>query len=146
MYEIIQAVIHTGKYELSEMLRKIDTIWLQGNITDCQRTELIDLAREKADPSNSYASLQQQITGLYRNYTELAAKMKSIAEEIIVLQGGTVETPPKEEYPEYVQPTGAHDAYQTGDKVTYNGQHYICQTDGCVWNPDVYPAGWEIVE
>ena len=28
-----------------------------------------------------------------------------------------------EEYPEWVQPTGAHDAYNTGDKVSYNGKH-----------------------
>lgn len=48
-----------------------------------------------------------------------------------------------EEWPEFVQPTGAHDAYNTGDKVTYNGAHYVCKTDGCVWSPDDYPAAWE---
>ena len=46
-----------------------------------------------------------------------------------------------DEYPEWVQPTGAHDAYNTGDKVTYNGQHYVCTSDGNVYAPDVY--GWE---
>lgn len=50
-----------------------------------------------------------------------------------------------DEYPEYKQPTGAHDAYNTGDKVTYNGKKYICKMNGCVWAPDVYPAGWEEV-
>lgn len=30
------------------MLTKIDTIWLQGDLTDDQRTELTALAREKA--------------------------------------------------------------------------------------------------
>ena len=29
-----------------------------------------------------------------------------------------------ETVPAFVQPTGAHDAYQTGDRVTYNGQIY----------------------
>lgn len=48
-----------------------------------------------------------------------------------------------EEWPEFVQPSGSHDAYNTGDKITYNGQHYICKIDGCVWTPDAYPAGWE---
>lgn len=50
-----------------------------------------------------------------------------------------------DEWPEFVQPTGAHDAYNTGDKVTYNGAHYVCKTDGCVWSPDDYPAAWEKV-
>ena len=48
-----------------------------------------------------------------------------------------------EEYPEWHQPTGAHDAYNTGDKVSYNGKHYICTIDGNVYAPDVY--GWEAV-
>ena len=47
-----------------------------------------------------------------------------------------------EEFPEWVQPTGAHDAYNIGDKVSYNGQHYVCTSDGNVYAPDVY--GWEV--
>lgn len=49
---------------------------------------------------------------------------------------------PADEWPEYVQPTGAHDAYHIGDKITYNGKHYTCIYDGCVWTPDAYPQGW----
>lgn len=48
------------------------------------------------------------------------------------------------EYPEWVQPTGAADAYNTGDIVTYNGTLYISTMDGNVWAPDAYPAGWSI--
>lgn len=47
-----------------------------------------------------------------------------------------------DEYPEWVQPTGAHDAYNRGDKVSYNGKHYVCTIDGNAYAPDVY--GWEI--
>ena len=47
-----------------------------------------------------------------------------------------------EEFPEWVQPTGAHDAYNIGDKVTYNGQHYVCTSNGNVYAPDVY--GWQL--
>ena len=49
-----------------------------------------------------------------------------------------------EEWPEWIQPTGAQDAYNTGDKVTYNGEHWICDIDGNVWEPGVY--GWNLVE
>lgn len=48
-----------------------------------------------------------------------------------------------DEYPEWKQPTGAHDAYNTGDKVGYNGKHYICTIDTNVYAPDVY--GWEFI-
>ena len=48
-----------------------------------------------------------------------------------------------EEWPEFVQPTGAHDAYNTGDKVTYNGKRYVSLIDANVYSPDDYPAGWE---
>ena len=45
-------------------------------------------------------------------------------------------------YPEWVQPLGASDAYNTGDIVSYNGTLYKSTIDGNVWAPDVYPAGW----
>ena len=48
-----------------------------------------------------------------------------------------------DEWPEFVQPTGAHDAYNTGDKVTYNGKRYISLIDANVYSPGDYQAGWE---
>lgn len=48
--------------------------------------------------------------------------------------------------PDFVQPTGAHDAYNTGDRVTYNGKVYESTIDNNVWSPDAYPAGWKLVE
>lgn len=46
-----------------------------------------------------------------------------------------------EEWPEWVQPTGAHDAYAKGSKVTHNGKKWISSYDANVWEPGVY--GWE---
>lgn len=46
-------------------------------------------------------------------------------------------------YPLWSQPTGAHDAYNTGDIVNYNGAHYQSLIDGNVWEPGVY--GWDEV-
>lgn len=51
-----------------------------------------------------------------------------------------------EEWPEFIHPTGAHDVYNKGDKVTYNGKHYISLIDANAYSPDEYPAGWEKVE
>ena len=47
--------------------------------------------------------------------------------------------------PEWIQPLGASDAYNTGDIVMYNGVKYKSLIDGNVWLPDAYPAGWEEV-
>ena len=47
------------------------------------------------------------------------------------------------ETPEWVQPTGAHDAYQTGDHVMFEGQEYVSLIDGNTWSPTAYPQGWE---
>ena len=49
-------------------------------------------------------------------------------------------------YPEWAQPTGAHDAYSEGDIVSYNGTLYVSLIDGNVYSPDAYPAGWKEVE
>ena len=48
-------------------------------------------------------------------------------------------------YPEWVQPLGASDAYNTGDIVSYNGTLYESTIDGNVWSPDAYPQGWKEV-
>lgn len=45
-----------------------------------------------------------------------------------------------EEWPEWIQPTGAQDAYAAGDKVSHNDKHWISDVDGNVWEPGVY--GW----
>lgn len=48
-----------------------------------------------------------------------------------------------DEWPEWVQPTGVQDAYQTGDKVTHNNTHWVSTVDANVWEPGVY--GWDLV-
>lgn len=48
--------------------------------------------------------------------------------------------------PEWKQPTGGHDAYNTGDCVTFNGSIYESKINANVWSPTSYPAGWELIE
>ena len=50
---------------------------------------------------------------------------------------------PAPAYPEWVQPTGAHDAYALGDKVTWNGKTWESTVDANVWEPGV--SGWREV-
>ena len=139
MYNTIKRVVISRNYELTDILAKIDKRCIEGKITEEQRDELVEMARGNANPQNSYAPFQEQIE-------KLANEVKLLREEVEVLKnGGTIEVTPKEEYPEYVQPTASHDAYKVGDKITYDGKKYECVVDGCVWNPDGYPQGWHEV-
>ena len=63
--------------------------------------------------------------------------------------GGTTPTEPEtpETIPDFVQPTGAHDAYKKGDKVKFEGKIYESLIDANSYSPSAYPAGWkEITE
>ena len=60
-------------------------------------------------------------------------------------RAGATDPEPDVEYPEYV----AGKWYYEDDKITHNGQKYVCiAPDGvvCVWSPDEYPAYWQLVE
>lgn len=51
------------------------------------------------------------------------------------------------EIPVWKQPTGAQDAYNTGDLVHYpdaDGPVYRSTIDNNVWSPADYPQGWEV--
>ena len=158
MYEIIKNVIQSKDYELRDMLYKINKMYIESYITEAQKTELDELARTNANAENSYAPVQEQIDEAFSQISELKITMEANAQGMSALKeaveklGAKIETPveePKEEYPEYVQPTGAHDCYNTGSKITFKGEKYTCLVDGCVWSPEEYPQGWkkeEIVE
>lgn len=47
------------------------------------------------------------------------------------------------EIPEWKQPTGAQDAYMTGDKVRHNEKIWQSDVDNNIWEPGVY--GWSEV-
>ena len=141
MHDTIKDVINSGRYELNDMLHKIDTLWVQGDLDDDQRDELVELARENATPEQTYAPIQEQIDQAF-------AQIKALGDRVAALEAGKTPepSPEPEEWPAWVQPTGAHDCYNTGAKVTYNGQHYVSKIDGNVWSPEAYPAGWQVQE
>lgn len=51
---------------------------------------------------------------------------------------------PAEAWPDWIQPTGAHNAYAKGAKVTYKGKRWVSTADANVWTPGVY--GWDEVK
>lgn len=47
---------------------------------------------------------------------------------------------PQIEFPNWKQPTGSHDAYSKGDKVSFFNNKYVSNVDDNVWKPTDY--GW----
>lgn len=141
IYDDIMTVINNGGYDLSDLLHRIDVIYVNGKLTDDEREQLYAMARTDADPQNSLGPVIERIEALESWRKDVD---KTLAE---LTKGDTPGEPeePVEEWPEYKAPTGAHDAYYNGDKVTFNGEHYTCTApDGvaCVWDPSTYPAYW----
>lgn len=129
MYKIIKNVLETGRFELSDILTKIDTFWLKGSITDAEKSELTEIAQNKAKPENS--------VDFMKKIEELEQRVKALEEN--KASGDENST---EEYPEFV----VGKWYYTGDKITFEGNKYKCiAPEGvtCVWSPKDYPAYWE---
>lgn len=141
MKELFENVINNRDYELRDILNKIAERHINNDLTDEEKTYLDELARNNANPQNSYAPNEDLIAQLFKR-VEALEKVVFVEtdtpvedEEIIV-----------DEYPLYVQPTGAHDAYKVGDKITFNDKRYTCTMDNCVWDPSTYPNAWEEVK
>lgn len=126
MYSIIKNVISRGGYDLTSVLRKVDTLWAEGQISDDERAELTELARSGAD---------------VRGSIDVVSKLLDLEKRVAALEDGGDTS---EEYPEFV----VGKSYYNGDAVSFEGASYVCTApDGavCVWSPKDYPAYWEAV-
>lgn len=142
IYDNLYATIQGGEYQLSDMLERILTLYSDRAISTDQRETLLSLARKNANPEEEYPDDLRVL------YEALATRMTALEGRVDALEGSGT-TPPADEWPEYQQPNGAHDAYYTGYQITYNGQRYVCIAPAgtaCVWPPDVYPAYWQLQE
>ena len=136
MYKIIKDVINSKDYKLETILHKINKMYIEDKISEEEKSELDNLARSQAKAENSY-DLQKQVD-------ELRLRIEALEKENDV-EEPTEPEEPQDEYLEFIQPTGAHNVYNTGAKITHNGKKYICKMDNCAWSPDAYPQGWEEV-
>lgn len=156
MYVIVKQVIESGRYELSAMLTKIDTLWVQGSLTDEEKNELVSLAQEHANPEYSYAPMQKQINDLFSAVEKIegtlgknSGSIAALVEAVEVL-GGTVTQPDPtdpEEWPEWYKWNGVGNCpWQDGSKCTHNGKRYISRVADNIWEPGglgVYDNIWE---
>lgn len=133
MQKVIERVIESKNYELSDMLKKIDTLWVQGSIDDAVRKSLSDRARNNANMKNSMDILSK--------LEELDKRVKALEDA----KTNNSEEPTETTYPEYT----AGKWYYAGDKVTFDGKVHECtapEGQVCTWSPSEYPSYWKEVE
>lgn len=145
MYDEVLKVIEVGGYDLADLLRRIDVLYVNGRLTDEERESLVEEAREKADPTAAYAPVEERLEALEAWRTQ-------VEQRLAALEAGEPEPPesePEDEYPAWKKPTCAEDAYYTGMKMTYtDGKRYECiapEGYGCTYGPDVLPNMWREV-
>ena len=132
MYKITKNVIEMGGFNLTDILRKIDSLWIKGSITDDERADLYNMAQTKAKAKDSI---------------DIVAKIAELETKIIALEiklEGVEDVVPEESpnYEEFV----VGKWYYTGNRITFEGKNYVCiapEGTVCVWSPDDYPAYWE---
>ena len=131
MYNIIKTVITSGSFELTDIIRKIDTVWFEGKITDEEKAELVSMAQGKANPQHSM---------------DLVAKVADLEKRVKILEtyNKTSDTEEPEEEETY-QPFVEGKWYYNGDTVSFEGKNYRCiapEGTVCVWSPSAYPNYW----
>lgn len=130
MKNIFETVIRKGGYDLDSLLRRIDEYHIAGSLTDMERSGLIDQARMGATAASGM-DIPGEIQKLWAAIRALQSAQNG---------GSTVDAPA------FVQPTGAHDAYYTGNRVTFGGMVYTCVAPegvACVWSPATMPGYWQ---
>lgn len=139
MFETFQTIINAGGYDLADLTERIKTIYAMGELTDDEMKQLLEQAQTNANPDDSYAPLADRVK-------VIETWQREVEDRLDKLESGSSTN--SDEWPEYVQPTGAHDAYYNGDQITWNDQHYRCVAPSgtaCTWDPGTYPSYWELV-
>ena len=80
----------------------------------------------------------------------LETRISAVEERVGKLEAGGVEQgepeEPADEWPEWVRPTSKDTQYNKGDKVTFNGRHYVCEKNNVSSSPDEDSKRWRLVE
>lgn len=116
------------------------TLTESGSIDDATAAEHADLFTPWAYPVNySVGQIRRYTDGkLYRCLQAHTSQADWTPDAAVSLWVSISD--PSEEWPEWSQPLGAHDAYPAGAKVSHNGKHWTSDIASNVWEPGVY--GW----
>lgn len=142
MYNTIKNVISQKKYNLADMLKKINTIWVMGHISEEQVEELTKMAQGNAKVESS-VDVFKKLSELTVKQAEIESRIKAL-EDAMAGGGSETEEPTEETYSAFE----VGKWYYAGDKVVFKKKNYVCiapEGTVCVWSPKDYPAYWELV-
>lgn len=143
MYKYISEAISLGGYNLNVVLDKIAVSWALGHLTDEEKTELEEMAKDRANPADSLPGIDERVASLEKAVREINAKLESKVDKDIPTVDETDEEPK-----EFSKPVDLiTDAYFKGDKIKFGDKMFVCEEDSIVLDPDTYPTAWkEIVD
>lgn len=143
MFATFQTIINAGGYDLTDLTQRIKTLYAMSELTEEEMKQLLDSAAANADQDALLPDMTERVGALE---TRIAA----VEERIGKLEEGGVEPEepeePADEWPEWVRPTSKDTQYRKGDKVTFNGRHYLCVKNNVSSSPDEDPKRWQLVE
>lgn len=146
MYSVIKDVIEGGNYQLVDISNKINKLWLEYQLNDDERNDLLELANKNINVDNEKPELQKQIEALRDYGMSLELRIKALEE------GQGTEPPIEEECPAWVPYDGVVNlGYDYGDKVTHNGFKWQNMLQGMknVWEPGasgIDERYWKMIE
>ena len=124
---MIESTILSGGYELDKILSSIDLYHIEGSLTDEERRELIDLARENAKSQYKEEDISQ-----------LFDRLHALEERVTKLEGTEV----VKKYPEYEDDRW----YFSGEGVTFDGTKCTCIAKKTKFSPEEKPKDWQEVK
>lgn len=129
MFDEVVKYIGGGDYDLTDLLHRVDVLYIEVKLTDEEREQLVNMAREKSRP---------MVGDCEKSIIELTVRVQSLEARVDAVEGKAAD-----EYPDYVEGR----IYRYGDQVTFSGKRYKMVLPGEVMaSPTVYPDAWEYVE
>lgn len=124
---MIESTISSGEYDLASILSTINLYHIEGALTDQDRTELRDMARENAKPQYDPE----------KDISQMLDRLHALEERVTKLEGTEV----VEKYPEYEDDRW----YFSGEGVTFEGTKYTCIAKKTKFSPAEKPKDWQEV-
>ena len=143
MFETFQTIINAGGYDLADLTERIKTLYAMGELSEEEMTQLLDSAAANANQDAMLPDMSERVGAL-------ETRMAAVEERVGKLETGGTEPgepeQPVDEWPQWVRPTSKDTQYRKGDKVTFNGQHYVCQKNNVSSSPDEDAKSWQLAE
>lgn len=119
MYEMIKSIIISGDFKVTDITNKIDVLWVSGDLTDEQRTELRQMITSHLNPGTEAPEEAER-------YKRLEGRVAKLEEEVKKLKGEPEPEPGEVTVPAWEPWDGiAQEWYSYGDVVEHNTKYWI---------------------